>query len=61
MAVALDDEGAPSIIPSGLPSFGPTSGLLAGGDAGRIAEAAGRLCRDAGPAGLAFFPNRFLA
>ena len=25
------------------------------------AEAAGRLCRDAGPAGLAFFPNRFLA
>ena len=27
----------------------------------RHAEAAGRLCRDAGPAGLAFFPNRFLA
>ena len=25
------------------------------------AEDAGRLCRDAGPAGLAFFPNRFLA
>ena len=25
------------------------------------AEAAGLLCRDAGPAGLAFFPNRFLA
>jgi len=24
------------------------------------AEAAGLLCRDAGPAGLAFFPNRFL-
>ena len=50
MAVALDDEGAPSIIPSGLPSFGPTSGLLAGGDAAMAVS---------NSATLTSFPSRF--